>query len=285
MDRLQAILAWKREELDQRMRERPLPAVRAAAEAAPPPLDFTAALVRRGDRPALIAEVKRASPSRGDLAPDADPAALARVYGQAGAAALSVLTDARFFRGDLTHLEMVRRACPGTPVLRKDFLVHPYQVYEARAAGADAVLLIAAVLEPPRLADLLALAVELGMAALVEVHREEELEAALAAGARWIGVNHRDLRTFRIDRTVSARLRPCIPPGVRAVAESGLRTPADVRAMGRLGYDAVLIGEALVEAGIRPGGFDLEAVARRVRALVDGPEDGEAGWTASGSGS
>ncbi len=270
MSYLEKIVAWKREELAQRARERPLAVVRAEAEAAPPARDFAAALARRGDRPALIAEVKRASPSRGDLAPTVDPVALAGVYIRAGASALSVLTDERFFKGDLDHLRAVRRAFPTAPILRKDFTLDPYHVYEARAAGADAVLLIAAALDPARLADLIALAHDLGMAALVEVHREEELEQALRAGARVIGVNHRNLHTLQVDRTVSARLRPWIPAGIRTVAESGLRSPEDIREMGALGYDAVLVGEALVEAGARSDGFDLEAVARRVRWLLSG---------------
>jgi len=268
MSELERILAWKREELAERRRRRPLEALRAEAESAPPPRDFAAALARRGDRPALIAEIKRASPSRGAIAPAADPVAVARTYVQAGAAALSVLTDARFFDGDLRHLQAVRQALPEVPILRKDFTLDPYHLYEARAAGADAVLLIVAALDPARLADLIALSHALGMAALVEVHREEELEQALRAGARVIGVNQRDLHTLRVDRTAAARLRPYIPAGIRAVAESGLRSPEDVRAMAALGYDAVLIGEALMEAGARPDGFDLEAVARRVRALI-----------------
>ena len=268
MSGLERILAWKREELAGRMRRRPLATVRAEAEAAPPARDFTAAILRRGDRPALIAEIKRASPSRGPIAPTVDPATLARVYIQAGASALSVLTDARFFHGDLTHLQAIRRALPEVPILRKDFTLDPYHVYEARAAGADAVLLIVAALEPARLADLIALTTTLGMTALVEVHREEELERALEAGARVIGINHRDLRTLQVDRTVSARLRPRIPSGIRTIAESGLRSPEDVREMAALGYDAVLIGEALVEAGVRPNGFDFEAVARYVRWLI-----------------
>ncbi len=265
---LDKILAWKQEEVAGAIRRVPLAEMRAAAESAPPPRDFTAVLVRRGERPALIAEIKRASPSRGDLIPQADPAALARVYVREGAAALSVLTDSRFFKGDIAHLKAVREACPETPALRKDFILHPYQVYEARAAGADAVLLIVAALESAVPADLLALPTDLGMAALVEVHREVELEQALALGARLIGVNHRDLRTLQIDRNVSARLRPLIPPGIRTVAESGLRTPEDVRTVGALGYDAVLIGEALMEAGITPQGVDLGAIAQRVRSMA-----------------
>ncbi|WP_376789336.1 indole-3-glycerol phosphate synthase TrpC [Thermoflexus sp.] len=270
MSELEKILAWKREELAERMQRRPLAIVRAEAEAAPPARDFAAVLLRHGDRPALIAEIKRASPSRGPIAPTVDPVALARVYTQAGASALSVLTDTRFFQGDLAHLQAIRRAFPEVPILRKDFTLDPYHVYEARAAGADAVLLIVAALEPAQLIDLIALSASLGMTALVEVHREEELEQALKAGARVVGINHRDLRTLQVDRTVSARLRPRIPSGVRTVAESGLRSPEDVGEMAALGYDAVLIGEALVEAGVSPSGFDFEAVARRVRWLVEG---------------
>ncbi len=268
MTYLDEILAWKREEVASAIRKIPLTEVRAAAESMPPPRDFGAVLVRRGEQPALIAEIKRASPSCGDILPQADPTSLARIYVREGAAALSVLTDSRFFKGDIAHLRAVREACPETPVLRKDFIVHPYQVYEARAAGADAVLLIIAALEPAAAADLLALATELRMTALVEVHQEAELEQALGLGARLIGVNHRDLRTLRIDRDISARLRPLIPSGIRTVAESGLRTPQDVRAMGALGYDAVLIGEALMEAGLAQEGVNLDAVARRVRSMA-----------------
>lgn len=268
MSELGKILAWKREELAEQMRKRPLSIVRAEAEAAPPARDFAAALARRGDRPALIAEIKRASPSRGAIAPAVDPVQLARVYVQAGASALSVLTDARFFQGERAHLQAVRRALPEVPILRKDFTLDPYHVYDARSAGADAVLLIVTALDPAQLADLIGLAHGLGMTALVEVHREEELEQALKAGARVIGVNHRDLHTLRIDRTASARLRPRIPAGIRTVAESGLRSPEDIREMAALGYDAVLIGEALVEAGARPDGFDFEAVARQVGRLL-----------------
>lgn len=268
MSVLEKILAWKQEELAGQRRRRPLTVVRAEAEAAPPARDFAAALARRGDRPALIAEIKRASPSRGAIAPTVDPVTLAHTYVQAGASALSVLTEARFFQGDLAHLEAVRRALPEVPLLRKDFILDPYPIYEARAAGADAVLLLVAALDPARLADLIALSHALGMTALVEVHREEELEQALKAGARVIGVNHRDLHTLRVDRTVSARLRPHIPAGIRTVAESGLRSPEDLREMAALGYDAVLIGEALMEAGARPDGFDFEAAAREVRKLI-----------------
>ena len=185
-------------------------------------------------RPALIAEVKAASPSRGDLAsPDGrsfDPVALARVYAENGAAAISVLTDEAFFRGSLDHLRAVRAALPAVPLLRKDFVCDPYQVYEARAAGADAVLLIVACLALPELRDLAALARSLGMAALVEVHSERELAIATDAGASLVGINNRDLHDFTVSIGTAARLCQSIPPEVTVVGESGIFTASDVAA-------------------------------------------------------
>lgn len=243
---LDRIVADKRTELAAARRRVPEARVRALATAGSGVRPFAKAL--RRDSIALIAEVKKASPSRGVLRDDFDAVALARAYANANAAAISVLTDKRHFQGSLSHLESVR-ALPGAPpLLRKDFLFDPYQVYEARARGADAVLLIAAILEPDLLADLIRLAADLGMDALVEVHEQGELERALRAGATFVGVNNRDLRTFDVDLATTERLRPSIPPSVTLVAESGISTRADVERLQALGVHAVLIGEALVTA-------------------------------------
>jgi len=240
---LRKIVAHKAQELAGRQQRIPLEGLRGRAAAADPPRAFLAAL--RGPRLRLIAEVKGASPSAGTIRSTFDPAAIARAYEAAGAAAISVLTDARYFRGADAHLAEVRRAV-GVPVLRKDFVIDPYQVYEARALGADAVLLIVAILSPQALGDLQALAHELGMAALVEVHTEADLDAALAARAPLIGINNRDLETLEVALDPSRRLRPRIPPGVTVVAESGIESRAQVEELERLGMDAVLVGTALM---------------------------------------
>ena len=244
---LDRIVADKREELAAAQRRVPFAELKARLPQAPPPRPFAEAL--RGDTVRLIAEVKKASPSRGLLRKDFDPVALARSYAEAGADAVSVLTDERHFRGSLDHLGSVRAALPqGPPLLRKDFLFDHYQLYEARVHGADAVLLIAAVLNSALLAQLIGLAQALDMAALVEVHDELELERALMASATLVGVNNRDLRTFEVDLATTERLRPLIPPEVTVVAESGILTRADVERLQALGVHAVLIGEALVTA-------------------------------------
>lgn len=225
-------------------------AVRASAEAAPDvPRGLRAALLAEHEAGAVavIAEVKRRSPLRGDLATGLDPADLAARYAAAGAAAISVLTDVEFFGGSPADLRAARAACD-RPVLRKDFTVREADVHDARAMGADAVLLIAAVLEDPALADLRSLAAELGLDALVEVHDEGELERALVAGSDLVGVNQRDLVTFEVDRSRAVRLARAIPAGVVAVAESGLEGPDDARRLVAAGYHAVLVGEALVTA-------------------------------------
>jgi indole-3-glycerol phosphate synthase len=242
---LDEIMRFHRAQLPKIKRRIPLEDLRALASVAPVPVDFAAALTRKPGV-ALIAECKKASPSKGLMVRDYDPVALARRYVKLGAAAISVLTDGRHFQGDLSHLRDVKEALPGTPVLRKDFIFDPYQLYEARAAGADAVLLIAAVLSGNQLRDLHAETEALGMQALVEVHTEEELGRALAANPRVIGVNNRDLQTFTVDFDNTARLRQQIPAGIATVAESGLKTPADMRAMAEIGVDAVLVGETLV---------------------------------------
>jgi indole-3-glycerol phosphate synthase len=242
---LDEIMRHHREALPKTMAGVPLADVRALAGVAPAPRDFEAAV--RASGVSLIAECKKASPSKGLLVPNYDPARLARLYEKAGARAISVLTDTRHFQGTLAHLRDAREAVR-VPVLRKDFIFHPYQLYEARAAGADAVLLIAAVLSDTELRDLSALAGRLGMAALVEVHDEEELARALEIRPRIIGVNNRDLQTFEVDFDATARLRALIPPEIAVVGESGLKTPDDVRAMKAVGVDAVLVGEALVRS-------------------------------------
>ncbi len=215
------------------------------ALSAPPPRDFAGALHR--ETVALIAEVKHASPSKGVLIDPFDPVALASAYAENGAAAISVLTDQEFFQGNLADLRAVRSAVH-VPLLRKDFTIDARQIYEARAAGADAILLITAALEDSQMSDLHAAAVDLGLAALVEVHDEAELDRALNIGAKLIGVNNRDLKTFREDVTTTERLAARVPVGITLVAESAIRAAADIRRMGACGASAVLIGEGLVKA-------------------------------------
>ncbi len=252
MNRLSEIFAHKRLEVAARMSELPIEDMRHLAAAAAPALDFVAAL-RAAPRPALIAEVKAASPSRGALATRGgrtfDPTALACTYAENGAAAISVLTDETYFRGSLDHLAAVRAALPRMPLLRKDFICDPYQLYEARAAGADAILLIVAQLMLAEIREFSALAKELGMAALVEVHGADELAIAREAGADFIGVNNRDLRDFTVKIETAARLSQGIPPEITVVGESGIFTREDVTFLshGR-GVDAILVGEALVTA-------------------------------------
>lgn len=218
--------------------------VEKAAVAAPPAIDALAAL-SRSDRVKIIAEVKRASPSRGHLAEITDPAALAADYERGGASAISVLTEGRRFKGSLDDLRAVRERV-SLPILRKDFISQPYQVFEARAARADLVLLIVAALDDQTLAELFALSTDLGMTTLVETHSADELSRAIDLGARLVGVNARNLSTFELDKTLFARLAPSIPDGIVKVAESAVSAPADVAAYREAGADVVLIGEALV---------------------------------------
>ncbi|WP_328345343.1 indole-3-glycerol phosphate synthase TrpC [Streptomyces violaceus] len=226
------------------------------AAAAPPPRDFAAALRQRGL--GVIAEMKPRSPSKGPLTDDYRPAELARAYQGGGACALSVLTHEEGFAGSPDHL-VVARDASDVPVLRKDFIVDEYQIVEARALGADALLLIVAALTPERLAELLACTREYGMEALVEVHDEGEVDTALAAGAVVIGVNHRDLRDFSIDRTLSARLRDRVGSRRVMVGESGVRGAQDARELERAGVDAVLVGELLMRA-VDPGATIKELI-------------------------
>ena len=241
---LAELVAGAAADASERRAARSLKDVEADALAQPPARDVLAALAPAA-RVRIIAEVKRASPSRGSLAPIADPAALAVSYQTGGASAISVLTEGRRFGGSLADLEQVRAAVD-VPVLRKDFVVEPYQVLESRAAGADLVLLIVAALEQPRLAELHALIGQLGMTALVEAHSAEEVDRALEVGATIVGVNARDLATFELDRDLFGSLADRIPSGVVRVAESAVLEPADVTRYREAGADVVLIGEALV---------------------------------------
>ncbi len=241
---LDEIVAAHRREAAKRGRDRA--ALEAAAMAAPSPRGFAAALTA-GEEMAVIAEIKRRSPSKGLLAPDLDPASVARAYARGGAACLSVLTDAAFFGGSGADLETAR-AVVELPVLRKDFTVCEADCLEARAMGADAVLLIVAALDDAELRDFVALAGELGLDALVEVHDEEELDRALRADAFCIGVNQRDLHTFKVDPARALRVGAAVPVGVVMVAESGITTATDLRRLADAGFDAALVGEALVTA-------------------------------------
>ncbi|HEY0251375.1 MAG TPA: indole-3-glycerol phosphate synthase TrpC [Kofleriaceae bacterium] len=249
MNILDKILATKRAELADITNERRL-AVIEAAEAMGHPRPFRAVLHRpAGAAVRVIAEIKRASPSAGPIRPGADPAEIAREYAAGGATALSVLTDKTYFDGDLAFLGVARRSC-NLPLLRKDFIIDPLQIAEARAAGADAVLLIAAAFPAGdvRLSDCVLVAAGLGLDALVEVHDEAELEQALAARANLIGVNHRDLKTFTIDMSLTERIAKKVPAGTVLVAESGIKTADDVKRLGDAGAHAVLVGEAMMRA-------------------------------------
>lgn len=244
---LDRIVADKRDELAAAKKAVPLAELKRRSEEAPAVRPFAPAL--RGPGIDLIAEVKKASPSRGLLRTDFDPVRLATDYRDAGAAAISVLTDEKHFQGSLTHLSAVREALPdGPPLLRKDFLFEEYQLHEARCHGADAVLLITAILETAALHGLVEFAATLGMDAVVEVHDEVEIERAVTAGATIIGINNRDLRTFEVDFATTERLTPLAPPGTTIVAESGIFTRDDVQRLEACGVHAVLIGEALVTA-------------------------------------
>ncbi|HDL85293.1 MAG TPA: indole-3-glycerol phosphate synthase TrpC [Candidatus Acetothermia bacterium] len=247
---LDEIVAHKEDELRQRRVAVPISTLEARVKAQSAPISFVAAL--REGRPALIAEIKRASPSRGEIVERLDPVKLALIYAEHGANAISVLTDEHFFRGSLADLEAVKQALSNArweiPVLRKDFILSHYQLLEARAAGADAVLLIASILSDTLFSSLLAETQWLGMTALVEVHTEEELARVLAHHPRVIGINRRDLRDFHINPDIFAHLRPLIPPDSLVVAESGIHSRLDVVKLHRMGADAVLVGEALVGA-------------------------------------
>lgn len=245
---LARIVAGKRAELAKAKAAEPLERWIDDLVALPPPRDFAAALRRSpGDPIRVVAEVKKASPSKGVIREDFDPVAIARAYAENGAAALSVLTDREWFQGGLEHLDAVRKAVK-LPILRKDFTLDPYHVYEARRHGADAVLLIAALLDDGALNDLMSLTQSLRMCAVVEVHDSGELDRALKAGSKVVGINNRDLVTFETDLAVTGRLLPAIPREVVRISESGIRTRAQVAALAAAGADAVLVGESLVQS-------------------------------------
>lgn len=244
---LDDIIAAKRAEVAALQTQTPLAELQAAAAQRPRPLNLSGALIGGGIR--LIAEIKKASPSRGLLSPDFDPVRLARTYADNGAAAVSCLTDPRF-QGEPAHLTAIKEseAAGRAPLLRKDFIFDPYQVYETRAMGADGLLLIVAVLPPELLKRLLETAQSLWLQCLVEVHTEGELQTALDAGAEIIGINNRDLHTFATDLAVTERLAPQVPRGKVVVSESGIFTRDDLRRLNRVRVNAALVGEALVTA-------------------------------------
>ena len=244
-DLLRRLIRESMAEVDAQRARVPVREVELLAEAQPPARDFRSALRRK--RLAVVAEMKARTPVMGRLSDDYSPSRLAALYSSAGAAALSVLCQETSFGGRPEHLGEAR-AASDLPILRKDFIVDERQVLEGRARGADAVLLIVAALEPSRLRGLLALCRELGMEALVEVHDEAELAAAMDVGASVVGVNHRDLTTFAVDIGLTERLRPLLPPEVVCVAESGIHTTGDARRMRQAGADAILVGEALMRA-------------------------------------
>jgi indole-3-glycerol phosphate synthase len=243
---LDEIVASKQREVLEARRRMPIEELEAQAVEAPPVRDFRAMLARRG-RIQLIAEVKKASPSAHVIRRDFDPVAIARCYQDHGAACISVLTDTPYFKGHLSHLARVR-ASVVVPLLRKDFLIDDYQVIEARLAGADAILLIAEILDDPTMRSLLQRASEVGMAALVEMHDPVNLDRVLAAGANCVGINNRDLRSFATDIEHTLRLRDRIPDEVVLVSESGIRTRQDVERLEAAGVSAILVGESLMRA-------------------------------------
>jgi indole-3-glycerol phosphate synthase len=246
---LHKIVADKRLEVEQKKGQVPLTSLKEAIGRRPAPLDFAAAL--RGNDMKLIAEVKKASPSRGVLKADFDPVALAIAYAQGGAAAVSVLTEEKYFQGSLEYLPAIRQVV-NIPLLRKDFIYDEYQVYESAAYGADAILLITSILEKGQLELLLELGRSLGLDCLVEVHNEEELMAALLAGAAIIGINNRDLDTFSVDINTTRRLRLLVPAEYIVVSESGIKDRNDIGKMKECKVNAVLVGEALVTAADIP---------------------------------
>jgi indole-3-glycerol phosphate synthase len=243
---LDKIIAKKREEVEQRKKVAPITYLQDLIARQKPALDLAPAL--KGDHIRLIAEVKQASPSRGVLSPNFKPTKLARTYAEGGAAAISVLTEANCFMGSNEHLAAIKEVV-ALPLLRKDFIFDPYQVYESRAYGADALLLITAILSQGQLNDLVSLSHSLGLMCLVEVHNEGEVERAVLSEAEIIGINNRDLNTFAVDINTTRRLRPLVPKGKIVVSESGIRSRKDMEKLRKWGVNAVLVGEALVTAG------------------------------------
>jgi indole-3-glycerol phosphate synthase len=260
---LDKIVAYKREFVKESKQKRPLREIVARLEDCLPVPSFADAIRRKTAVPEIIAEIKKASPSKGVIREDFDPLALAESYVSSGASAVSILTDEAFFQGHLDYLRSVHERFPSLPILRKDFVIDEYQIYEARESGASAVLLIVAILDKHQLVDFRSLAEELGMSALTEVHREAEADIAAEMGARIIGINNRDLRTFEVDlRTTEqiVRLLGGPSPDFVFVSESGISTPEDVVSLSKIGVDALLIGETFMRAQ-DPGAA--------LRALVD----------------
>jgi indole-3-glycerol phosphate synthase len=243
---LDRIVSYNSEELEHKKRELPLAELQRMASQQSPALNMASVL--RGDGIRLIAEVKKASPSRGLIRSDFNPVEIAEIYAGNGAAAISILTETRHFQGSLDHLKNIRKVLPDKPLLRKDFIVDPYQVYESRAYGADSLLLIVALLSLATLKELLCLSHELNMTCLVEVHSEAEVEIALKSEAEIIGINNRDLNTFDVDIATTERLIPLIPKERIVVSESGIKSRDDIEKLRRSGIDAVLIGEYLMSA-------------------------------------
>ncbi len=240
---LQKIVENKREELEQQKQILPLSELRQMLADMPPTLDFERSI--RGRTCAVIAEIKRSSPSKGRIREDFDPVRIARTYELYGASALSILTERRFFEGHNAYVPQIRRAVR-LPMLRKDFIVDPYQISETRILGADALLLIARLLEAGQLCDFIGLSSELGLAPLVEVHDEADLEKAITSGAQIVGINNRDLATFRTDLGVSLRLAPLVPMSITRVSESGIGCRDDVAELVSAGFHAILVGESLM---------------------------------------
>jgi indole-3-glycerol phosphate synthase len=245
---LDKIVADVAKELEAKKRLVPLTEMVRSAKAQSPPLDFASAL--RGNSVRLIAEVKKASPSRGIICSNFNPLEIAGVYAANGAAAISILTEPKYFQGSLDYLRDIKKslAAEPMPLLRKDFITDPYQVFEARAYGADGILLIVAILKPEKLLELLQLSHQLGMMSLIEVHTERELDIAIRSNAKIIGINNRDLNTFKVDLQTTARLRPLIPPDRIVVSESGIRSRQDMNNLKEWGINGALIGEALMTA-------------------------------------
>jgi len=243
---LDKIIAQKREEVEQRKKVATITYLQQLIARQKPAIDLAMAL--KGDHIRLIAEVKQASPSRGMLSPNFNPIELARTYAEGGAAAISVLTEANYFMGSIEHLAAIKKVV-GLPLLRKDFIFDFYQIYESRAYGADALLLIVAILSQEQLKELVSLSHSLGLRCLVEVHNEDEVGRAVLSEAEIIGINNRDLDTFSIDINMTRRLRPLIPQERIVVSESGIKNKRDLGKLGKWGVDAVLVGEALVTAG------------------------------------